>query len=274
MVKHSKHSHASTVSNSRPLEKEMEGDLPLYQQVYRHLRDKIFDGTFERGSKFPSENELCVELQVSRVTVRRALDELASHGLIQRKQGKASIVTAYKPQTSVVATVEGLVENNRRMGDQTWVELLASEYVPASKEIASRMRVRPGKKVLWTVRVRYLDNVPFSYAVTYLPQAVAKKIDVTSLASKPLISLLEEAGFDIGRAEQLISATSATPDVARALHIDKNAALLVSDRLVFDANDQPVELIIVQYRPDVYHYGIELVRTKSLDGHRWSQGDR
>jgi len=274
MAKRSKTVHSSSTTPCLALQTDGKPDTTLYQQVYRHLRDKIFDGTFERGSRLPSENDLCTMLNVSRVTVRRALEELMSHGLIWRKQGKASVVTAYKPQTSVVATVEGLVENNRRMGDQTWVELLASEYVPAPKEIASRMQVKPGKRVLWTVRVRYLDNVPFSYAVTYLPEVVAKKINVNSMASKPLISLLEEAGFNIGRAEQLISATSATPDVARALHVEKNAALLVSDRLVFDSNDQPVELIIVQYRPDIYHYGIELVRTKSLDGHKWSQGDK
>lgn len=104
------------------------------------------------------------------------------------------MITAYKPQTSVVATAEGLVENNRIMGDQTWVKRLASEYVPAPKEIASRMQVRPGKQVLWTVRVRHYENVPFSYAVTYLPEVVAKKINVNSMGSNPLSRCSEKQG--------------------------------------------------------------------------------
>jgi len=249
---------------------ERQHESPLYHQIYSHLRDRILDGTFERGSLFPSESQLETHLAVSRVTVRRALEELAAHGWISRQQGKKSRVTAYKPQTSLVATVEGLVENNRRMGEQTSVQLLASEYIPADQELALRLKIRFGQKILWTVRVRHLDKVPFSYIETYLPHAVAKRIDVKSMASKPLLRLLEEAGFRIGRAQQLISACNATPDVAKALHIDKGTALLVSDRLVFDTNDQPVELIVVQYRPDIYHYGIDLVRTDSSEGQIWA----
>lgn len=243
---------------------------PLYHQIFNHLRDRILDGTFERGSVFPSEHQLEQSLQVSRVTIRRALQELAARGLIQRQQGKVSTVTAYKPQTSVVATVEGLVENNRRMGLETSVQLLASEYVPASAEIAAKLQIKPAQKVLWTVRVRYLGEIPFSYAVTYIPQSVAKKIDVKKMASKALLTLLEEAGFRIGRAQQLISAVPANREVAKSLHVEYNTALLLSERLVFDVHDKPVEFISVQYRPDVYHYGIDLVRTQSADGTVWA----
>lgn len=243
---------------------------PLYQQIYGFLRDRIFDGTFKRGANFPSESQLESTFNVSRVTIRRALEELAARGFILRQQGRTSLVAGYKPQTSIVACVEGLVENNRRMGDETSVNLLASEYVPASQDVAAKLRLRRGQKVLWTVRVRSLNGVPFSYAVTYLPEQVVKGMDVEKMSTKALLSLLEEAGVEIGRAQQLISAVNATADVARALYVEKGAALLLSERLVFDITDRPVELIAVQYRPDVYHYGVDLVRTKSDAGNIWA----
>lgn len=243
---------------------------PLYQQLFRHLRNGIYDGTFARGSTLPSENQLISRLQVSRVTVRRAIEELAAHGLITRQQGKPSVVAPYKPQTSLVATVEGLVENNRLMGHQTTVKLLACEFVPASQELASKLKVRRGQKILWTVRLRSLGDTPFSYAVTYLPCAIARRIDPHQMANVPLIKLLESAGVEIGRADQVISATAATKEIAKALRTENKAPLLLSERLVFDVQDNPVEFISVVYRPDIYHYGIELVRDKSDNGKVWS----
>lgn len=243
---------------------------PLYQQVYSLLRDRIFDGTFSCNATFPSESQLECQLHVSRVTVRRALDELAARGLIERKQGRASRVAAYKPQTSIVAAVEGLVENNRRMGGETSVKLLASELVPASQDVSTKLKIPPSQKVLWTVRVRSVKGIPFSYAVTYLPQKVIEGIDIAQMASKALLTLLEDAGVKVGRAHQLISAVNATADVAKALHVEKGTALLLCERLVLDTNDRPVELIAVQYRPDIYHYGVDLVRTKSDAGNIWA----
>jgi GntR family transcriptional regulator len=243
---------------------------PRYQQVFRHLRNCIYDGTLARGQPIPSEHQLIDAFGISRVTVRRSLEELVSHGLITRHQGKASLVAPYKPQTSLVATVEGLVENNRLMGHQTTVKLLACEYIPASQELATKLKVRRGQKILWTVRLRSLGSTPFSYAVTYLPSAIASKIDPTKMSTVSLISLLESAGIQIGRAEQSISATAANKQIAKALQTEKNAALLLSERLVYDVHDNPVEFISVVYRPEIYHYGIELVRTKSGNGKVWA----
>lgn len=244
--------------------------IPLYHQVFSLLRDCILDGSFAPGEAFPSESEIQQKLQISRITARRALDEIAARGLITRQQGRISRVAPYKPSTRLVAGVEGMIENNRRMGDATVVELLEHELIPASEEVSQRLSVRHGERVLWTVRVRSLDGVPFSYAVTYLPPFVARHIDVNEMSTRPLIELLESAGIRIGRAEQKISAVAATTEVARALHIEPGSPLLFSERVVYDESDRPVELIAVQYRPDVYQYGVELRRARSSGGNIWA----
>jgi len=251
-----------TVSKSLP--------TPLYHQIFTHLRNCIQMGVFKPGSIFPSESQIELALKVSRITVRRALEELSARGLIERHQGKSSRVASYRPSTRLLAGVEGMLENNRRMGDATTVELLAHETITAGKRIASKLKLKVGVKVLWTVRVRSLDGVPFSYAVTYLPPSITRQIKTEQMSSKPLLELLENAGVKIGRAEQIISAQQATSEVARALHVEVNAALLVSERIVYDHSDRPVEWIEVQYRPDIYQYGVDLQRTHSPEGNVWA----
>jgi GntR family transcriptional regulator len=243
---------------------------PLYHQIFAMLRDQILGGSFEPGQAFPSESAIVHALGVSRITARRALEELAARGLIQREQGRASRVAPYRPGTRLVAGVEGMIENNRLMGDQTRVELLGQDMVPASPEIARKLRLRRGERVQWSVRVRSLDGQPFSYAVTHLPARVARLIGAERMSTRPLIDLLEEAGIRIGHAEQTISATDANADVARALHVEPGSALLVSDRVVHDQNDRPVQAISVLYRPDVYQYRVDLRRTHSPTGNRWA----
>ena len=243
---------------------------PLWQQIYGNLRDRILDGSFAAGVAFPSESQIGEKLQVSRITARRALAELAARGLISREQGRASRVIEYKPETRLVAGVEGMIETSRRMGEATTVALLDHEYVPASAEVATRLQVRQGDEVLWTVRVRSLDGTPFSYAVTWLPKFVARAIHVDALASRPLIDLLEEAGFVPSHAAQTITAVGASPAIASALHVEPGSALLLSERIVHDAQERPIELIEVRYRPDVYRYGVELRRTRNRQGNGWS----
>ncbi len=247
---------------------------PLYHQIFSFLRDRILDGSFSSGAVFPSESQIEDALEVSRITARRALEELAARGLIVKTQGKQSIVAMYRPSTQLVAGVEGMIENNRRMGDATTVELLSHELVPASTEVATKLKVKHKASVLWSVRVRRLNGVPFSYAVTHLPLFVSRQVKTEQMSTRPLIDLLEAAGIVIARAEQVISAVQATPEVARALHIEPGAALLSSERIVYDRFERPVELICVQYRPDLYQYGVELKRTTSAKGNHWASENK
>lgn len=243
---------------------------PLYHQIFAMLRERILDGSFAPGSSFPSESELEAALSVSRITARRALDELAARGLILRGQGRRSTVAPYRPRTRLLAGVEGMIENNRRMGDLTTVELLEQADVPAGPELLKQLRLKRGELVQRSVRVRSIEGVPFSYAITHLPRRVAGLIQAERMSTEPLIELLERAGIVIGRAEQTISARNATSEVARALHVDVGSALLESERVVYDSADRPVEAIQVLYRPDVYRYAVDLRRTQSEEGRVWS----
>ena len=98
-----------------------------------------------------------------------------------------------------------------------------------------------------------------------MPQHLAADIVRKDLAAKPLLQLLSEAGVDLGRAQQTISARQADARVADALDVAIGSALLSVRRLVFDAQDQPVQWLEGLYRPDRYEYQLEVSRIGDVD---------
>lgn len=244
--------------------------VPLYHQIYTALRDRIFDGTYGAGEHLPSELELIDFFGVSRITVRRALDELSARGLVLREQGRRSQVAPYRPGASLQASVEGLIENNLRMAEQTTIEVLEFDYVMADKEVSEALQIGQGDIVQWAVRVRSLEATPFSYIVTYLPEHIGRTFRRQDLSSTPFLVLLERCGVPVVRAEQTITAVSADRSVAKALQVEPGTALLQAMRRVYDAEDRPVQLLSVQYRPDIYRYEMLLERTSGPGGRVWT----
>ena len=103
--------------------------MPLYHQVYLILRNKILTGEYGFGALLPSEQETSETFGVSRITAKRALNDLAGDGLVLRERGRGTKVVFHAPTPPVKANVEGLLENLLAMGLETEVSLLAFEYV-------------------------------------------------------------------------------------------------------------------------------------------------
>lgn len=243
--------------------------VPLYHQVYTALRDCILDGTYHPGDHLPSETELIRLFSVSRITIRRALDELSARGLVLREQGRRTQIAPYRPAVSMRASVEGLIENNLRMAEQTTVEVLDFDYVPADQEVAEALQIAQGDIVQWAVRVRSLDTTRFSHIVTYLPEHIGRTFERHHLSSTPFLVLLERCGVPVVRAEQTITAITADRWVAKVLQIEPGTALLKVIRRVYDIDDRPVQFLSVLYRPDIYRYDMSLERTSGPTGRIW-----
>lgn len=232
---------------------------PLYHQIFVKLRDRIYLGEFPDGSFLPSEQELSKMFGVSRITAKRALDEIAATGLAVREQGRGTRVCIATRSTSIRGNIEGLIHSLHAKGYSS-VRLLEFEYVPAPAELAEKLKVDPGSEVQRAVRVWYGDGGPFSHLTTYVPGSLARGWRQKDLENKTMIALLEERGVRVGRAEDHVTAASATMDIAARLDVTVGAALLQVTRTVFDQQGQPVELLIGLYPPDRYQYSVTLGR--------------
>ena len=231
------------------------------KQVYLVLRDRILSGAIAFGAKLPTENELAAVHGVSRVTVRRALGELARERLIERRRSAGTRVV-YRPVLApMTADISGMLASLADMGRRTAVKLLSFDYVPAEGAAAQALGVASDQMLQRSVRVRSVDGEPFSYLTTFVPESVSLTFTRQELASRPLLDLLERAGVKVEHARQRISAGLATPDVAAALDVRTGTPLIELTRVVYDQSGRGVEHLHALYRPDRYAFEIDLVRS-------------
>lgn len=245
---------------------------PLYHQIFLILRDKILDGSYAHDSVVPSEQELGTMFGVSRITAKRALDELAASDLVVRQRGRGTRVRYQAPSPPVRSSVEGLLENLLAMGLETEVRLLAFGYVRAAPAVARALACPAGTTVQRAERVRLLEGDPFSYLTTYVPEAIGRTYSQDDLAGQPLLVLLERQGITVNRAEQTIGATLADNTVAPLLDVGVGSPLLRINRIVYDQTERPVEYITALYRPDRYQYRMDMTRVHTTESRNasWS----
>jgi GntR family transcriptional regulator len=240
------------------------------KQVYLVLRDRILSGAADFGSRLPTENELAQSHGVSRVTVRRALGELARERLIERRRSAGTRVIYRSSPAPMTADITGVLANLAEMGRRTAVKLLAFDYVPAEGAVAQALGAGPDQLLQRSVRVRAVDGVPFSYLTTHVPESVSVTFTKQELAARPLLELLERAGVKAERARQRISAVLASRDVAEALDVRSGSPLIELVRVVYDQAGRGVEHLHALYRPDRYSLEIDLARSGAADTKAWS----
>ena len=251
----------------------MSARLPLtkYHQVYLVLREQLQEGLFAQG--LPAEIALAQQFAVGRVTIRHAMEQLVAEGLIVRVAGRGTFPTpAARSVAAQAAGVQarptrlaGLMENIVSASRATTVKVLDWRTVAASESVSAALQIEAGSPVRKAVRRRSSREGPLSYITTYMPQSLLAGVSRRALAGKPLLQLLEESGVELGRAQQTISARPADAQVAAELGVAIGTALLAVRRLVYDAQDRPVQWLEGLYRPDRYEYQMEVSRIGSVD---------
>jgi len=257
--------------------------LPKYHQIYLVLREQLAEGRFAGGT-LPGELALAGQFGVARVTVRKALEQLAAEGLIERARGRGTVARASggagaarngragPTQAQAApsrAQLTGLLENIVTMGLATRVKVLECATVAASPAVAQALAIEVGAPVQKARRVRSTKEGPLSLITTHVPAALAAGFGRRELARKPILILLEEAGVRIGGAAQTITAKLADAESAQHLGVNIGSALLAVTRLIHDARGKPVQWLHGLYRPDRYEYQMQLSRVGRIDAKVW-----
>lgn len=250
--------------------------LPKYHQIYLVLREQLHEGRFAQG--LPGELALMRQFAVARVTVRRALQQLALEGLIARERGRGTraLPTAQPAPAagrSRTTRLTGLLENLVSTSLNTTVRVLEVRDVAASGDVAQALRLAPGARVQKAVRVRSTGAGPLSHITTWVPGELARNFGRRELAKKPILLLLEESGVRVGHATQSISARLADAQVAPLLGVAVGSALLAVRRLIHDEAGRPVQWLHGLYRPDRYEYQMQLSRVGDIDAKVWVSRD-
>lgn len=243
--------------------------LPVYHQLYTILRQQIQDGIFDGTQPLPPEMALSKTYDVSRVTVRRALEMLEREALIVRRHGVGTFACPPGGEGGS-ERLTGLVENLITLGLDTTAKLISFDLAAAAPAVAATaLNLKPGSPAVRIERLRYYKSKPLSLTVLYLPPHMGDRIRESELDDRPVMRILEATGIKAMRAEQTISAVAADDRAADRLSVGVGAPLIRLRRTVFDDAGQPFEHQQGLYNPDQYEYHMLLTRDNSSSRPQW-----
>lgn len=237
------------------------GPLPLYRRIYNDLRGKIEAEEYKAGDRLPSELEISRSYKVSRITSRQALDLLCSEGLLIRRQGMGSFVSAPRLAQPLVRLTD-FVEDMAQAGLQAESRVLRFELEPAMPGIASLLGLEPESTLFRLDRLRLANGVPIALDWTWLPPQFAKLLADKDLANTTIYRVLEgEYGIPIVSGEYTIEACIADEDQASLLTIGTGDPLLLFGRTSFTSAGKAVYHQKRFYRADRVQYRLTLARS-------------
>ncbi len=237
---------------------DREGAVPLYHQIYLFLRDEILSGQRPFGSAMPTEQELADTYEVSRITARRVLNDLAEQNYVERKRRVGTRVIFKSPAKPIEANIDQAYDSLLAFGEGTDVKVLDVSKVPAPPRAATSLQVEAGTPVIRSVRTREMDGVTIGWIVSYVPLELERYISVESLAEQPILKLLETVGYRLKHAEQTINAVLAFGDMVDAMGVEPNSPILRITRVSYDESEKPFLLTYAHYRADRFHIRMDL----------------
>jgi GntR family transcriptional regulator len=229
---------------------------PLWVQAAAAIAREISDGSLPEGTRLPAERELCLRLEISRVTLRKALQKLVADGLLTPSHGRGWYVGAGEPATPRSSewptTLESFSETAARMGLAATSLVLRQEVGPATIDEAEELGIAPGSPVLRLDRVRMLGGMPIAVDASCLPASVVPGLDDVDFTTVSLYELLADAGLDPAFAETTIESRAADEGFADHIGVEVGSPVLVLRQLVTTADERPVLASTVRYAGDRY----------------------
>jgi len=237
-----------------------QGPTPLYHQLKTILKSRILSREFKGNGRLPTEEDLCVQYNVSRVTVRQALSELMKDGLIYRDRGRGTFVTegAELKQPELKGSIENLV----RAAEGTRLKILSYNEILPPPEIAKMFRSGKSEKVFRLELVRYFSKGPLGYSFIYFPFGLGKMISQDELneATEIITFVEEKLKTRAHRATQTFDVGLADKALAENLSVKPKTPLLLIKRNYHTRQGFIMFVAVTYFRPDLYKYEIELTR--------------
>lgn len=238
--------------------------IPMHYQVEQDMRERIETGAWKPGQQVPSEKELCALYKVSRTTLRQAISGLVDEGLIVRERGKGSFIR----DSIITAGARGLTsfsDEMATMGKRAGAYVLGIQQVPASPEMARKLRIETGAQLVVIKRVRYANESPMGIQIASLPSARFPGLEKADLTDRSLYKYLQEHyGVVIAEAEEIFSITSISEQDAHLLNTREGACGFYVERLTFDGAKEPFEFVTSIMRGDRYRIQLFLRAPRRL----------
>jgi GntR family transcriptional regulator len=232
---------------------EKTSSSPLYVQLQSRVRNAIHEGILQAGQFLPPEREIGQRMDVSRVTVRRAIDTLVQEGLLVQRQGAGTFVAKRleQPLNFLKSYTEIMASQGKRPGSR-WID---RSMGIASAEEALALQLEDGKEVVRFNRLRLADDQPMALELAAVPRSF---IDNPFTVEDSLYDVLRQQGVRPVKATQLLRAITIDAERAGFLGIPTDSATLYIERLGMLADGTPVEFTRSYFPGDSYDFVTEI----------------
>lgn len=232
--------------------------IPLYYQLKTFILSEIKNSNFPVGSNIPTEMEISEHFQVSRSTVRQAINELVQEGYLERQTSRGTYVIEPEEKVGYIRSFEPFYQQVRRTGQEAKTQLSLLEVVEADETIAANLDIKPGEKAICMSRRRFSGDTPMVLMQNYLPYSLCSFILSHNFETESLYEVLSHHQ-DIRHAETktIVIATLATSEDAHLLDIKKGAPILCFNTITKTDNGQIVNFAYSRYRGDLNRFEID-----------------
>lgn len=222
--------------------------VPLHRQLFLVLHDEIARGAIAPGDALPTEQSLCDQFGVSRITVRRALADLADLGYIERRQGVGSFVRQ-RDRSDKAPPVGSYMDNLRQAQFQTTVDVVEHDTRLPPSPVGEALGGAGQMLHILRVRRERRTREPLMITEAWLPTDLSNVLTEKALRHTPLYELLSGAGVVVDRMQHEITAEIAGPRNARLLNVAIGSALVRVNRLAF-VGDAPHHYVSILLSPN------------------------
>ncbi|MDX2322403.1 MAG: GntR family transcriptional regulator [Moritella sp.] len=225
----------------------------LYKKVMQDLKSRIDSDEFNIGDTLSTEKELIEYYSVSRITIRKAVDELVKLGLVEKRQGAGSSVIG-KTMTGSMLNLRSTIEYMTEYGVNLEYQVAEFTLINPDEEVAKALDIAKDDKVYFIRRFKIINSVPAMYEDSYMPVAMFPQMNIMSLQGSKYHYLESELGFEIDGAIQDFEAIMPDKHICEILDVLPKIPILrllstgkLKDGRIF-------EYTKTSFKPNTYSY--------------------
>lgn len=236
--------------------------VPVYLQLEQYLTGQIAAGSLKPGDVIPSENELCQQFAISRMTARKAVDYLVRQGKVERRRGQGTFVVQSGKKVRISLPLDRhLSSSEATLGLDAPVvnRLICLFRQTASPEVAERLRLPPDGEVWFMQRLRLVGDIPFVYEQSWMIAEPFADLSEDDL-NRSKYAYVSRKGFTVERSEKEIRAELPSQHVRDMLGINRDEPVLHATSTAFLREDIPFEISEIYYNQQHYRFTLTAAR--------------
>jgi GntR family transcriptional regulator len=249
---------------SQPSEKVVTGQidksspLPYHYQLREIIRTEIASNHWKSGDQLPSENQLCDIFQVSRTTVREALDALVAEGLLTREKGLGTFVANPKFMETWSGSTIGFSDSLTKQGYLIETRVLDLRVVSAPRQARQELRLQDDEAIILLRRLRYILKQPILIVDSYLPEKLFPNLLNIDFTSRSLYQTFRsDYDIQVSRVKRSIEAVAADDTIAALLEVKPGFPIMLIENTAYSQDGRPVEYYVAWRRGDKARFQFE-----------------